>query len=100
MTGMSVLRKAMCKIGRYSGEWSLPGSRCEIVRICDSCGKLEEETHHASSPHMSTMPQDRTDHLHKALTGGDVEVRPTHSTRLIESDARSVGREQRLPRRP
>jgi hypothetical protein len=35
----------MCKIGRHSGEWSPPGSRCEIVKICDFCGKLEEETH-------------------------------------------------------
>ena len=46
MTGMSVLRKAMCKMGRHSGEWSFPGSRCETVRVCDSCGKLEEKTHH------------------------------------------------------
>jgi hypothetical protein len=43
---MSILRKAMCSAGRHSGQWSLPGRRCEIVRICDSCGSREEQARH------------------------------------------------------
>jgi hypothetical protein len=43
---MSVLARAMCAMGRHSGQWSHPGSRCEVVRICDACGTREEETHH------------------------------------------------------
>jgi hypothetical protein len=43
---MTVLKKALCKMGRHSGQWSHPGGRCEIVRICHSCGRREEETRH------------------------------------------------------
>jgi hypothetical protein len=43
---MSILRKAMCLTGRHSGDWSLPGSRCDIVSVCSSCGKREEQTRH------------------------------------------------------
>jgi hypothetical protein len=43
---MSVLGRARCGMGRHSGEWSLPGRRCESVKICDSCGKRVERTRH------------------------------------------------------
>jgi hypothetical protein len=44
---MSILMTLMCKAGRHSGEWSHPGSRCVVTRLCDACGKHEEQTHHA-----------------------------------------------------
>lgn len=43
---MNVVAKLKCRAGRHSGEWSSPGSHCEIVRICSSCGKREEENRH------------------------------------------------------
>jgi hypothetical protein len=43
---MSALRSAICKLGWHTGDWSLPGSRCETVRFCDGCGKRQEQTHH------------------------------------------------------
>ena len=35
-----------CALGRHRGEWSHPGSRCEIVRVCGSCGARAEKTRH------------------------------------------------------
>ena len=46
---MSVLAKAQCKIGRHTGDWSLPDGRCTSFRTCDSCGKRDAKTLHAWS---------------------------------------------------
>ena len=43
---MNALAKAMCKAGLHSGAWSHPGQQCEIVRVCDSCGKADEKSRH------------------------------------------------------
>ena len=43
---MNALAKAKCKARLHSGAWSHPGERCEIVRVCDSCGKVEEKSRH------------------------------------------------------
>jgi hypothetical protein len=43
---MNVLRKLLCKIGLHAGQWSLPGIRCESVRVCAACGKTNERVHH------------------------------------------------------
>jgi hypothetical protein len=46
---MRPLSRARCAAGLHSGEWTLPGTRCETVRICSSCGKREEQTQHVWS---------------------------------------------------
>lgn len=43
---MNVLRKSLCAIGLHSGSWSLPGGRCESVRVCTACGKTDENVRH------------------------------------------------------
>jgi hypothetical protein len=43
---MSILSRALCAMGRHSGEWSHPGSRCETTRTCVSCGKQQERARH------------------------------------------------------
>ncbi|WP_433384703.1 hypothetical protein ACQPZX_24275 [Actinoplanes sp. CA-142083] len=70
---MSVL----CKVGRHSGAWSLPGSRCEIVRICDSCGKREEQTRHTWSP-FGYVSEGRCDQMRRCERCGSAESRLRH----------------------
>jgi hypothetical protein len=43
---MGVLTTLRCKVGRHSGTWSAPNDRCEVFRVCDSCGKVEEHKRH------------------------------------------------------
>ncbi|GAA0504890.1 hypothetical protein Ade02nite_70900 [Paractinoplanes deccanensis] len=43
---MDILRQALCAMGRHSGEWSHPGSRCETIRTCSACGRTEERSRH------------------------------------------------------
>ncbi|MEU8819166.1 hypothetical protein [Actinoplanes sp. NPDC048796] len=43
---MNIFRRALCALGRHSGEWSHPGSRCETVRVCAVCGRTEERGRH------------------------------------------------------
>lgn len=43
---MNVLRKLWCATGLHSGQWSLPGVRCESVRVCTACGKTDEKVGH------------------------------------------------------
>jgi hypothetical protein len=74
---MSILRKAACKIGRHSGGWSLPGSRCEIVRICDSCGKLEEKTRHVWGQ-FSYADDEHCDQIRRCERCGSTESQSRH----------------------
>ena len=74
---MRVLKKAMCTMGRHSGEWSHPGSRCEIVRICPSCGEREEETHHVWGQFSYVSP-DQCDQRRRCQRCGSTETRPRH----------------------
>src|SRR3954451_4394974 len=74
---MRILGTAMCKIGRHSGAWSLRGSRCEIVRICDSCGKREEETRHCWGQ-FSYADGDQCDEIRRCERCGLTQSRPRH----------------------
>ena len=74
---MSVLRKALCATGRHSGVWSLPGSRCEVVRTCDYCGKLDEETRHVWGP-FGYLHDDRCDQVRRCERCGLTESRTWH----------------------
>jgi hypothetical protein len=46
---MNVLLKLMCAAGLHSGQWSLPGDRCDSVRVCARCGKTDEVFGHTWS---------------------------------------------------
>jgi hypothetical protein len=74
---MRVLRKALCSTGRHAGHWSLPGSRCETVRICDSCGKREEHTHHTWGE-FRYVGNDRCEQTRRCERCGATESRSTH----------------------
>ena len=43
---MSISARAKCWVGSHSGDWSYPGQQCETIRVCNSCRKREQETHH------------------------------------------------------
>src|SRR5690349_7234457 len=74
---MSVLGKAMCRLGRHTGVWSLPGSRCEIVRVCESCGKAEGKSRH-SWGQFSYADQDHCDEIRRCERCGTTESRLRH----------------------
>jgi hypothetical protein len=74
---MSGLRTAMCVIGRHSGDWSLPGSRCDIVRVCSSCGKREEQTRHVWGQ-FSYVDDERCDQVRRCERCGSTESRAWH----------------------
>lgn len=74
---MSVLRNAMCKIGRHSGDWSLPGRRCKVVRVCDSCGKLEMEPRHIWGQ-FSYVNDDQCEQIRRCDRCGSTESRSRH----------------------
>src|SRR3954447_1347626 len=74
---MSVLRKVACKMGRHSWAWSLPGSRCEIVRKCEFCGELEEEARHIWGP-FDDAKDDQCNQIRRCQRCGSTESRPSH----------------------
>jgi hypothetical protein len=74
---MSVLRSAICKLGRHSGDWSLPGSRCETVRICDACGERQEQTHHTWGP-FGYVEDHRCDQIRRCERCGSTESLSRH----------------------
>jgi hypothetical protein len=74
---MGLLVKARCKVGRHSGEWSHPGSQCEIVRVCNSCGKVTEETHHVWGQ-FGYLNADRCDQTRRCERCGSTETRSRH----------------------
>jgi hypothetical protein len=74
---MSLLAKARCTVGRHSGEWSHRGSRCEIARVCDSCGKREEQTHHVWGP-FAYLNADQCDQTRRCERCGSTESRSVH----------------------
>lgn len=74
---MSALRSAICKLGRHSGAWTLPGSRCETVRICDACGKRQEQTHHTWGP-FGYVEDHRCDQIRRCERCGSTESRSRH----------------------
>jgi hypothetical protein len=74
---MRVLTKALCRMGRHSGAWSLPGSRCEVVRVCDCCGEREEETHHVWGQ-FSYVGPGQCDQTRRCQRCGSTESRSRH----------------------
>jgi hypothetical protein len=74
---MSLFGKAKCTMGRHSGAWSLPASRCEIVRTCDSCGKVEERSRH-SWGQFGYVAGDQCDEVRRCQRCGMTESRVRH----------------------
>jgi hypothetical protein len=74
---MSILATLRCNAGRHSGAWSHPGSRCEIMRICDSCGKLEEQTHHLWGP-FAYLEADQCEQTRRCERCGSTQSRSSH----------------------
>ena len=74
---MGVLTKVRCKAGRHSGEWSHPGRRCEIVRLCDSCGRRDEKTRHVWG-RFAYVQAGRCDEIRRCERCGATESRDRH----------------------
>lgn len=74
---MGILTKAMCKMGRHSGDWSAPGRRCEAVRICDSCGKRKEDVRHSWGQY-SYVNDDQCEQLRRCDRCGSTESQSRH----------------------
>jgi hypothetical protein len=74
---MSILSRALCMAGHHSGEWSHPGSRCESVRVCASCGKVDERTHHVWGQFDYVDPG-RCEQVRRCERCGSAESRPWH----------------------
>lgn len=74
---MSILRKAMCAAGRHQGDWSLPGGRCESVRVCPSCGTAEERARHVWGPYLYLADR-RCDQGRRCIRCGAMRIRERH----------------------
>jgi hypothetical protein len=74
---MSMLGKALCRLGRHSGQWSHAGSRCETVRTCDVCGKTEELTRHAWGRY-TYVDADQCGQIRRCERCGSTESRSWH----------------------
>jgi hypothetical protein len=62
---------------RHSGQWSLPGGRCESVRVCTSCGKTDEVVHHTWSE-FAYAAADRCEQVRRCHRCGATESRSEH----------------------
>jgi hypothetical protein len=74
---MSILAKVRCKTGLHSGTWSHPGARCEMVRVCDACGKVEEKPHHVWGQ-FGYLDAGRCDQTRRCDRCGSTETRSRH----------------------
>jgi hypothetical protein len=74
---MTVVAKLKCRAGRHSGEWSNPGSHCEIVRICLSCGRREERNRHTWGQ-FGFVQTDGCDLIRRCARCGSTESRSSH----------------------
>jgi hypothetical protein len=74
---MSILATLKCKAGRHCGEWSRTGSQCEVTRRCDSCGTLEQQTHHIWGP-FDYLAADQCDQTRRCERCGTAQSRPSH----------------------
>jgi hypothetical protein len=74
---MNVLRTVMCRIGRHSGQWSLPGARCERVRICTACGTSDEQARHTWGE-FAYVDADRCEQLRHCQRCGTTESWTVH----------------------
>jgi hypothetical protein len=74
---MNVLRKLMCATGLHSGRWSLPGARCEIVRVCTTCGKADEKFRHTWGE-FGYVAADRCDQVRRCQRCGTPDSRTAH----------------------
>jgi hypothetical protein len=74
---MSILATLKCKAGRHTGEWSLPDGKCACTRRCDSCGKLEKETHHVWGP-FDYREADRCEQTRRCARCGATHSRSSH----------------------
>ena len=71
------MRTLLCRLGWHSGQWSYPGSRCEVVRTCDSCGKTAEQTRHDWGPFTYPRAGDCVQ-LSRCLRCGATQSRSAH----------------------
>jgi hypothetical protein len=74
---MSVFGRVLCVFGRHCGQWSSPGGRCEMDRVCAYCGKSEELTRHTWSP-FAYVADDRCEQLRRCERCGSTESQPAH----------------------
>ena len=74
---MNALSKVLCALGHHTGAWSQPGRHCEILRICESCGKSEEQTHHLWGP-FAYAARDHCDQARACKRCGATETRVVH----------------------
>ena len=74
---MNFWAKARCRTGLHSGEWSSPGRRCEIVRVCDACGRQQEKTRHTWG-RFAYLAADQCEQTRRCERCGAIETRPVH----------------------
>jgi hypothetical protein len=74
---MNVLRKLLCAIGLHSGQWSLPGGRCESVRVCTACGKTDETVRHTWGE-FAYVVADGCEQIRRCQRCGTTESRSEH----------------------
>ena len=75
---MNVVDALRCKVGRHSGTWSHPGSRCQMVRTCESCGRTEEITRHRWGPFGGYLAPDDCAQIRRCERCGATESRSLH----------------------
>jgi hypothetical protein len=73
---MNLIAKLRCRAGLHSGEWSYPGGRCETVRVCVSCGKLDERSQHAWGRFADQAGQ--CEQIRRCDRCGATEIQPRH----------------------
>jgi hypothetical protein len=74
---MNVLSKVGCAIGRHGGQWSLPGGRCESMRVCTACGKTNEIVRHTWSS-FAYVDAGRCEQVRRCERCGTAESRSEH----------------------
>jgi len=74
---MTILTRARCLAGLHSGQWSLPGRRCETLRVCDSCGERQERTHHVWGP-FDYVRADECDQVRRCERCGSTQSQSRH----------------------
>lgn len=74
---MNVLRKLLCATGLHTGQWSLPGVRCESVRVCAACGKTSEKAQHTWGE-CAYVEEGRCEQVRRCRRCGTTESRNQH----------------------
>jgi len=66
-----------CKLGRHSGEWSLPNEQCSTVMTCRSCGKIQAKEGHIWGQ-FGYLADAQCDQRHRCERCGATEPRVHH----------------------